>query len=86
MNPEKKLTLTALLLVFLFFLGFSLFINLPTMYNNFLFAYQAVYFSMGMSIAGDGDLEFTNRDLVRYYQNFVAGPQGIFLKKGTDGK
>lgn len=86
MNPEKKPALTALLLIFLFFLGFSLFINLPAMYNNFLFADQAVYFSMGMSIAKDGDLEFSNKDLVRYYQNFVAGPQGIFLKRGTDGK
>lgn len=86
MKQEKKPAVTALFLVFLFFLGFSLSINLPALLNNFLFADQAVYFSMTQSIAYDGDIEYTRKDLTRYYDDFFSGPQGIFLKKGKDGK
>jgi len=86
MLQEKRIALTALVLIFLFFLGFSLVINLPVIHNNFLFADQAVYYSMAQSIAFDGDLEFTKKDLIRYYHDFSAGPNGIFLKKGTDGR
>jgi len=73
-------------LVFFFALGFSLFINLPVIHDHFLFADQAVYYAMTQSIAHDGDLEYTKKDLVRYYQDFTAGPQGLFLKKVKDGR
>jgi hypothetical protein len=76
----------AILLIFLFFLGFSLFINIPVMVNGFLVADQSTYFAMAESIAHDGDLEYTRLDLVRYYRDIEAGPQGIFLKKTADGK
>lgn len=73
-------------LVFFFALGFSLFINLPVIHENFLFADQAVYYAMTQSIAHDGDFQYTKKDLVRYYQDFNAGPQGLFLKKVKDGR
>jgi len=85
--PENNRTARwILVLVFLFFLGASLLLNLPVIHQNFLFADQAVYYAMTQSIAYDGDLEYTKKDLVRYYQDFNAGPQGIFLKKVRDGR
>ena len=83
---DRKRALGTLALIFIFALGFSLFVNLPAKYHNFLFADQAVYYAMTRSIALDGDLEYTKRDLIRYYQDIDSGPQGIFLKRGPDGK
>jgi len=77
---------TIIFLVFLFSLGFSLSINLPVIDQNFLFADQAVYYALTQSIAHDLDLEYTRKDLARYYHDFNAGPQGIFLKKARNGK
>ncbi len=75
-----------ILVVFLLSLGSSLFINLPVIHQHFLFSDQAVYYAMTQSIAYDGDLEYTKKDLIRYYEDFMAGPQGIFLKKVSSGK
>jgi hypothetical protein len=83
---SKKPALIVIFLVFLFSLGFSLFINLPAIDQNFLFADQAVYYALTTSIAHDLDLEYTKQDLVRYYHDFDAGPQGIFLKKARNGR
>ena len=83
---DRKPALRVVALIFVFTLGFSLFVNLPAMYRNFLSADQAVYYAMTRSIALDGDLEYTKKDLVRYYQDIDSGPQGIFLKKGPGGK
>ena len=84
--PQKKAALSIILAVFLFFLGFSLFINLPVVDQHFLFADQAVYYALTQSIAYDFDLEYTKKDLIRYYHDFMAGPQGIFLKKARNDK
>jgi hypothetical protein len=84
-QPKKAATVI-IFLVFFFSLGFSLFINLPVMDQNFLFADQAVYYALTQSIAHDFDLEYTRKDLARYYHDFDAGPQGIFLKKARNGK
>lgn len=81
-NPS----LTAIFLIFAVFLGFSLFANLPAIHQDFLFDDQAVYYSMAQSLAKDGDLEYTKRDLLRYYEAFPSGPLGIFLKKAREGK
>ena len=86
MPNEKKTVLFIILFIFIFSLGFSLFVNLPALQKNFLFADEAVYFSMTESLAHDGDIEYTRKDLIRYYRSFGAGPLGIFLKKGKAGK
>ncbi len=83
---HRKAALTVILVIFIFCLGFSLFLNLPAVHRGFLFADQAVYYALTQSIAFDHDLEYTKKDLVRYYQDFNAGPQGIFLKKTPGGK
>ena len=83
---SRKAARTVILFVFIFSLGFSLFLNLPAIHRGFLFADQAVYYALTQSIAFDHDIEYTKKDLVRYYHDFNAGPQGIFLKKTADGK
>ncbi len=83
---DRRTALRVIALVFIFALGFSLFANLPALYRNFLFADQSVYYAMTRSIALDGDLEYTKKDLIRYYQDIDSGPQGIFLKRGPNGK
>jgi hypothetical protein len=61
-------------------------VNLPSIHQGFLVADQAIYYSMTQSLAQDGDLEYSKRDLIRYYEVFPSGPMGIFLKKAKDGK
>ena len=41
---------------------------------------------MTQSIAHDFDIEYTKRDLIRYYEDIDSGPMGIFLKKGKQSK
>jgi hypothetical protein len=86
MFSSKNPSYAALFLIFIFMLGFSLFVNLPSIHQGFLFDDQAVYYSMAQSLANDGDLEYTKRDLIRYYEVFPSGPLGIFLKKAKEGK
>jgi len=86
MNPEGNKTLIIILVIFAFVFSLSLFINLPALQGNFLFADEAIYYSMTQSLAQDFDLEYTKKDLIRYYETFDAGPLGIFLKKGKEGK
>ncbi len=86
MEREKKRGIFILFLISFFFLGASLFINLPALQKYFLFADEAIYYSMTQSLIHDGDLEYTKKDLYRYYQEFPSGPLGIFLKKGKNEK
>ena len=86
MIPENKKVLAICCVIFIFFLGLSLFINLPALQGNFLFADEAIYYSMTQSLAEDFDLEYTKKDLIRYYKAFDSGPLGIFLKKGKDDR
>jgi hypothetical protein len=86
MIPENRKVLAICCLIFFFFLGLSLFINLPALQGNFLFADEAIYYSMTQSLAEDFDLEYTKKDLIRYYKAFDSGPLGIFLKKGKDDR
>ncbi|UCE39777.1 MAG: hypothetical protein JSV17_09805 [Candidatus Aminicenantes bacterium] len=78
--------LPAIFLIFAFFLGFSLFVNLSSIHQGFLFADQATYYAITQSLAQDGDIEYTKKDLIRYEHDFPARPLGLFLKKGKDGK
>ena len=88
MPPEKNPVRRLLILIFLFALGLSLFINIPALQKEFLFADEATYFAITQSLAYDFDLEYSmqGQDLNRYTRIFGSGPQGIFLKKGKDGK
>ena len=81
MLQDKAAVRTAIILLSGLFLGFALFADLPSLNKGFLVGDQAVYFAMAQSLAFDGDLEYTTRDLIRYKNDFWAGPNGIFLKR-----
>lgn len=81
MLQDRSSVRTAILLLSGLFLGFALFANLPKLHEGFLVGDQAVYYAMAQSLAFDGDLEYTTHDLIRYENDFWAGPNGIFLKR-----
>ena len=86
MLSKDNAGLAAIFLIFAFFLGFSLSVNLPAIHQGFLFADQATYYSITQSLAIDGDIEYTKKDLIRYEHDFPARPLGLFLKKGKDDR
>ncbi len=86
MLPEKKIALFLILGLFLFALGASLFVNILSIQGHFLFADEAIYYFMTQSIARDGDLQYTRKDLIRYEKEIGGDPLGIFLKKGKNEK
>ena len=44
---------------------------------------EATYVSMALSVAYDGNLAYERRDLERFYEIYGAGPDGLFLKRGS---
>ena len=43
---------------------------------------EATYYSLAQSLARDGDFAFERKDLVRVWEEYSGGPEGIFLKRG----
>ena len=43
---------------------------------------EATYYSLAHSLARDGDFRFERKDLVRVWEEYSGGPEGIFLKRG----
>ncbi len=64
-------------------LGWAMTVNYPKMSYGF-FSDASTYYGLGHSLAVDGDFEFRREDLVRVWREFPSGPEGIFLKRGTD--
>lgn len=64
-------------------LGWALTVNYPKSAYGF-FSDASTYYGLGHSLADDGDFEFRREDLVRVWLEFPTGPQGIFLKRGSD--
>lgn len=46
----------------------------------------ATYYTLGQSLAHDLDFEYQRDDLARVWKEFPSGPEGIFLKRGSDGR
>jgi hypothetical protein len=46
----------------------------------------ATYYTLGHSIAHDFDFEYRRDDLVRVWKEFPSGPEGLFLKRGEEGR
>jgi hypothetical protein len=81
MKADKK-TFPAIVLIHLagiLFLLAALCIN-PLKITRAFFSDESVYYTMAYSFAFDADMEFQHEDLLRVYQEFAAGPQGIVLK------
>jgi hypothetical protein len=47
---------------------------------------ESTYVAMALSAAYDGDLAYEARDIERFYQFYNTGPDGIFLKRGGNGR
>ena len=43
---------------------------------------EATYYTLAHSLARDGNFAYERRDLVRVWEEFPTGPEGIFLKPG----
>ena len=71
----------AALLLALLLGGFALAVDFPKAASGFQ-SDEASYYTLGHSLARDGDFAFDRGDLARVYQEFPTGPEGIFLKKG----
>jgi hypothetical protein len=71
----------AALLVLLLLTGFGLAVDFPKAAYGF-HGDEASYYTLGHSLARDGDFAFERADLARVYTEFPTGPEGIFLKKG----
>ncbi|MCU0256098.1 MAG: hypothetical protein MUF60_05100, partial [Vicinamibacterales bacterium] len=61
--------------------AFALTVNFPKAAIGFQ-SDGATYYALGHSLARDGDFAFERQDLVRVWEEFPTGPEGIFLKKG----
>ncbi len=64
-------------------LAWALSVNYPKTSYGF-FSDASTYYGLGHSLADDGDFEFRREDLVRVWREFPSGPEGIFLKRGSD--
>ncbi|MEZ5294561.1 MAG: hypothetical protein R2745_26005 [Vicinamibacterales bacterium] len=64
-------------------LAWALSVDYPKAATGF-FSDASTYYGLGHSLADDGDFAFRREDLVRVWREFPSGPEGIFLKRGTD--
>ena len=71
----------AAILLGLLLTGFALAVDFPKAATGF-HSDEASYYTLGHSLARDGDFAFERADLARVYVEFPTGPEGIFLKKG----
>ena len=63
--------------------AWALTVDFPRSVPGF-FGDASTYYSLGHSLASDGDFEFRREDLIRVWHEFPSGPEGIFLKRGRD--
>ena len=75
----------AALLLGLLLTGFALAVDFPKAAFGFQ-SDEASYYTLGHSLAHDLDFQYRRDDLVRVWKEFPSGPQGIFLKRGSDGQ
>jgi hypothetical protein len=73
--------LVAAILLGVLLTGFALAVDFPKAAFGFQ-SDEASYYTLGHSLARDGDFAFERADLARVYVEFSTGPEGIFLKKG----
>ena len=73
-------------LVFLLVIGSYVALSVDVVRTGFgIKGDEATYVAMALSAAYDGDLAYEAEDIDRFYQIYNAGPEGIFLKRGSDG-
>lgn len=70
--------------VFVVSMGWALSVDFVKASSGGFFGDAATYYGLAHSLARDFDFEYRREDLVRVWEEFPAGPQGIFLKRGSD--
>jgi hypothetical protein len=80
-TASRSVGTLATLLVGVALLGFALSVDFPRAAHGFK-GDEATYYSLAHSLARDHDFSFTREDLVRVWDEFPTGPEGIFLKRG----
>lgn len=82
-SKQHRAPLAAIAAIGVFLGGLALTVDYPRAAGSF-WSDAATYYTMAHSLAFDFDLRFTRNDVERVYEEFRAGPSGIFLKKGRD--
>ena len=80
-SAAQNVPLVATLAVGLLLVGFALSVDFPRAARGFK-GDEATYYSLTYSLARDFDFAYTRADLIRVWDEFSAGPEGIFLKRG----
>ncbi len=65
-------------------LAFAVSVDFPKANGGGFKGDESTYYLLGHSLARDFDFGYERQDLVRVWEEFTPGPQGIFLKKGKD--
>jgi hypothetical protein len=73
--------LVAALLLGVLLVAFALTVDFPKAAIGFQ-SDEATYYTLAQSLARDGDFAYERADLVRVWEEFPTGPEGIFLKRG----
>ena len=81
-TPKPGLFATAV--VGMLLLAFAVSIDFPRANGGGWKGDESTYYLLAHSLARDLDFAYTREDLVRVWEEFTPGPQGIFLKKGKD--
>ena len=74
----------ASVLLAILLLAFAVSIDFPKANGGGWKGDESTYYLLGHSLARDFDFAYERPDLVRVWEEFTPGPQGIFLKKGKD--
>ena len=68
--------------VLIVLLAFAVSVDFPRAAQGFK-GDEATYYSLTYSIVRDRDFAFQRRDLLRVWDEYPSGPEGIFLKRGS---
>lgn len=77
--------ISACLLIGVLMLAFAISVDFPKSAFGFQ-SDESTYYSLAHSLARDGDFAYQRQDLVRVWEEFPTGPEGIFLKRGNHAR
>ena len=84
-SPAWRLGASATAAIGVVLIAWALTVDFPKASAGFA-GDAATYYTLGHSLAHDLDFEYQRDDLVRVWKEFPSGPEGIFLKRGSNGR
>ncbi len=85
-SPAWRLGASTTAAIGIVLVAWALSIDFVKASNNGFFGDAATYYTLGHSLADDFDFEYEREDLVRVWEEFPTGPEGLFLKRGRDAE